>query len=112
MGTGSVSSTTIKGNTMTVNLANVSNAQKIILTLHNVTDAYGRTLASATVPMGILIGDVDGNKIVNDTDVNQVNARVGSAASSANFRDDVDVSGSITQNDVTVTQAHVGISIP
>ena len=58
-GTGSVSGTpSFNANTMTVNLTGVANAQKIVVTVSNVTDAYGRTLASAKVPMGILLGDV------------------------------------------------------
>jgi hypothetical protein len=112
-GVGSVSGKpTINGNTMTANLTGVANAQKIVVTLSNVKDKYGRTLSSATIPMGILLGDVDGNRTVNNTDVNLVNAKVGVQASRANFRNDVDASGSITQDDVTVTQAQVGTSIP
>jgi len=112
-GLGSVSGTpTIKGNAMTVNLAGVANAQKIVVTLTNVTDKYGRTLAKATVPMGILLGDVDGNKTVNNTDVNNVTGKVGATAGLTNFRDDVDTSGSINQTDVNITQGEVGTFIP
>jgi len=112
-GTGSVSGTpSINANTMTVNLTGVANAQKIVVTVSNVTDAYGRTLASAKVPMGILLGDVDGNKTVNSTDVNAVSAKVGTDASLTTFRDDVDTSGSINQTDVNITQGQVGTFIP
>ena len=97
---------------MTVNLAGVANAQKIVVTLTNVTDKYGRTLAKATVPMGILLGDVDGNKTVNNMDVNNVTAKVGATAGLTNFRDDVDTSGSINQTDVNITQGQVGTFIP
>jgi hypothetical protein len=74
-GVGSVSGTQINGNTMTVNLTGVANAQKIIVTVNNVTDPYGRTLAKTTVPIGILQGDVDGNKTVDNKDVNAVRRR-------------------------------------
>ena len=108
-GLGSVSGTPIiKNNTMTVNLTGVANGQKIVVTLANVTDKYGRTLASAKVPVGILLGDVDGNKTVDNKDVNLVTAKVGATAGATNFRSDVNVDGSITQDDVTVTQAQVG----
>jgi hypothetical protein len=111
-GVGSVSGTpTINGNTMTVNLTGVANAQKIVVTVSDVTDAYGRTLAKATVPVGILLGDVDGNKTVDSKDVNAVSGKVG-AKLSPNFRDDVNIDGSITQTDVDITQAQVGTSIP
>jgi hypothetical protein len=109
-GVGSVSGTpTINGNTMRVNLTGVANAQKIIVTVNNVTDAR-RTLAKATVPVGILLGDVDGNKTVDSKDVNAVSAKVGANASSTNFRDDVNVDGTINQTDVNITQGQVGTS--
>jgi hypothetical protein len=111
-GVGSVSGTQINGNTMTVNLTGVANAQKIIVTVNNVTDPYGRTLAKATVPIGILRGDVDGNKTVDNKDVNAVSGKVGTSASLTNFRDDVNVDGSINQTDVSITQGQVGSSIP
>ena len=106
-GVGSVSGTpTINANTMTVNLTGVTNAQKIIVTLNNVRDAYGRTLASATVPMGILFGDIDGNRTVDSKDVNAI--KVGAAISQTTFRQDVNIDGSITQQDANATQNHVG----
>jgi len=112
-GMGSVSGTpTINGNTMTVNLTGVANAQKIIVTVNNVTDPYGRTLAKATVPIGILLGDVDGNKTVDNKDVNAVSGKVGASVSQTTFRDDVNVDGSINQTDVSITQGQVGNSIP
>ena len=112
-GMGSVSGTPmINGNTMTVNLTGVANAQKIIVTLNNVTDPYGRTLAKATVPMGILLGDVDGNKTVDNKDVNAVSGKVGAGVSQTTFRDDVNVTGKIDQTDVNITQGQVGMSIP
>jgi hypothetical protein len=111
-GVGSVSGTpTINGNTMTVNLTGVANAQRIIVTINNVADAR-RILAKATVPMGILLGDVDGNKTVDNKDVNAVNSRVGTNVSKATFRDDANVSGTIDQTDVDSTQGQVGTSIP
>ena len=106
-GVGSVSGTpTINGNTMTVNLAGVTNAQKIIVTVNNVIDAYGRTLASAKIPMGILFGDIDGNRTVDSKDVNAI--KVGAAISQTTFRQDVNIDGSITQQDANATQNHVG----
>ena len=62
--------------------------------------------------MGILLGDVDGNKTVDNKDVNAVNSKVGTNVSKATFRDDANVSGTIDQTDVDITQGQVGISIP
>jgi hypothetical protein len=110
---GSVSSTTINGNTMTVNLTGVANAQKLVVTLSNVTDDKNRALSDPkSVPVGILVGDVNGDKTVNSTDVGLVQAQVGAAAKLSNFRKDVDASGTITQADVSITQCQMGTSIP
>lgn len=49
---------------------------------------------------------------MNNTDVNLVNAKVGAAVSLYNFRNDVNASGTITQEDVTITQNHLNTSIP
>jgi hypothetical protein len=111
-GVGSVSGTpTINGNTMTVNLTGVANAQKIIVTINNVADA-SRTLAKATVPVGILLGDVDANKTVDSKDVNAVSGKVGASLSQTTFRDDVNVDGTINQTDVSITQNQLGTFIP
>jgi hypothetical protein len=56
--------------------------------------------------MGILFGDVDGNRTVDSKDVNAI--KVGTGISQTTFRQDVDIDGSITQQDVTATQNHVG----
>jgi hypothetical protein len=62
--------------------------------------------------VGILLGDVDGNKTVDSKDVNAVSAKVGPNASSTNFRDDVNVDGTINQTDVGITQNQLGTFIP
>ena len=98
------------GNTVLVNLTGVTNAQEVDVTLTNVTDKYGRTLASAKVPMGVLFGDIDGNRRVDINDVNAVTGKVGAQLSQTTFRDDVNVNGSITQTDVNATQNHVNTS--
>ena len=62
-GAGSVSgSPTFTGNKMTVNLTGVTNAQQITVQLSGVTDAVGQTLSTTTVPMDILLGDVNANQ--------------------------------------------------
>ena len=45
-------------------------------------------------------------------DVNAVNSKVGTNVSKATFRDDANVSGTIDQTDVDITQGQVGTSIP
>jgi hypothetical protein len=58
--------------------------------------------------VGMLLGDVDGNTKVENTDVNLVQAQVGKSVKLSNFRKGVNADGAITQKDVTITQNHVG----
>jgi len=112
-GTGSVSGNpTFSGNTMTVNLIGVTDVQRITVTLTNVTDTFSQVLPSTPVSMNVLIGDVNGNKIVNATDVALVKSQVGHAVTGSNFREDVNVDGSISSSDVALTKSHVGDGLP
>src|SRR5256885_10837844 len=54
-GTGSVSSVSVSGNEVTVNLTGVTNAQRLVVTLNGVTDANG----SGAVPVNMagVLGD-------------------------------------------------------
>ncbi len=55
----------LSGNTVTIELANIPNAQSLSVTLSEVQDAFGQTLPSLTVPLAVLLGDVSGNGSVN-----------------------------------------------
>ena len=92
-GTGTAGAATFSGNTMTVPLTGVADQQKITVTLNGVTDNSSHVLASTPVSMNVLLGDTTGNKIVNSTDVSQTKVQSGVAVSSANFRNDTNVSG-------------------
>jgi hypothetical protein len=112
-GTGSVSgSPTFSGHTMTVNLTGVTDVQRITVTLTNVTDEFSQVLPSTPVSMNVLIGDVNGNKTVNATDVALVKSQVGHAITGSNFREDVNADGSISSSDVALTKSDVGHGVP
>jgi len=111
LGTGSVSgSPAISGNTVTVNLTGVTNAQTINVTLNSVND--GTNTGNVVVPMSILNGDTSGNGSVNASDVNQTKAQVGQLVTGSNFRNDVNVNGSINASDVTGVKIRSGTSLP
>jgi hypothetical protein len=111
-GTGSVSgSPTFAGNTMTVNLTGVTDAQQITLTLSSVTDALSQVLPSTAVNMRVLAGDVNGDGSVNSADATIARNDSGQPLSSANFRADVNVDGSINSADATVVRNNSGHGI-
>jgi autotransporter-associated beta strand protein len=103
---------TFSGNTMTVNLTGVTNAQYITVNLTNVTDSTGDTLGAAAVTMGVLIGDVDANRVVDGNDVSAVQSHTRQSANASNFRDDLDANGVIDSNDVSTAQSHTRTGLP
>ncbi len=113
-GAGSVSgSPTFTGNKMTVNLTGVTNAQQITVELSGVTDAVGQTLSTTTLPMNILLGDVNANRAVTASDIGQVKAQSGgSPVTGANFRLDLTVDGSINASDTGLVKMAAGTVIP
>lgn len=114
-GTATVSGpATFSGNTMTVNLTGVADVQKVTVTLHGVTDtsAPPQTMADTAVSVNFLIGDSNGNKSVNASDIAQTKGQVGAAVTSANFRQDMNANGSITASDVSTVKSKNGHSVP
>ncbi len=112
-GTGNVAgSPGFSGNTMTVELTGVTDEQRIAVTLTGVTDNSAQVLPDTPISMNMLIGDTNGNKAVNASDVAQTKARLGSVASAVTFRADVNVSGTITASDLAQVKASLGHAVP
>ena len=112
-GTGSVSGNpSFSGNTMTVNLTDVTDAQDLKVTLSSVTSASAQTLPSAEVTMGVLLGDSNGSGGVTSADIGQTKAQSGSPVTASNARQDLNVSGGISSADIGLVKSRSGASIP
>jgi hypothetical protein len=98
------------GTQLTVNLTNISNAQRITVTLFGAN--YGFDPVDVAVPMGILVGDTSGNGVVNASDLTKTKGQAGRALNSENFREDVNVSGSINASDVSLVKSKSGTALP
>src|SRR6202171_5281608 len=110
-GTGSVSSFSGSGTSqITVNLTGVTNVQRITMTLHNVND--GTHTGDVPISMGVLVGDVNGNAVVNASDVSLTKSQVGQTVTGSNFREDVNVNGTISATDVALVKSEVGTALP
>jgi hypothetical protein len=109
-GTGSISSTSTNGDQVFINLTGVTNAQTIHVTLVGVND--GTSTTNVTIPMGVLLGDVNGNGVVSNGDVSLVKAQVAQQVTLSNFREDVNANGTLSNGDVSITQAQVGQTLP
>lgn len=110
-GTISSSVPSISGNTLTLTLTGVANAQ----TLHysfDLIDNFGQTV-SVPVSIGFLVGDTTGNGTVTASDVGQTKSQSGQAVTSANFRSDVTANGgNINASDVGLVKSRSGTSLP
>jgi hypothetical protein len=114
-GSGSVSSSNIDSNdahNYIVNLTGVANDQAVTVSLTNVTDAAGNFSATVSASMGVLIGDVNANGVVSNTDIAAVKAQVAAPVTSSNSRNDVNANGVISNTDVAAAKAQVGTTLP
>jgi hypothetical protein len=110
-GTGTASSVSFNGTEMLVNLTGVSNVRLSVLTARDVTDSDGNVISSVVVQVGFLIGDVDGNRSVNASDIGQTKAQSGASVTGANFRADVNANGAINAADITQVKTQSGTSV-
>jgi N-acetylneuraminic acid mutarotase len=95
------------GNVVTIPLTNIANAQTINVTLNNVNGS-----TNVTIPMRVLIGDVNGNGTVNASDVALTKSRIGQPVNPTIFRSDVNANGSINATDVSLVKSLVGTGLP
>jgi Kelch motif protein/galactose oxidase-like protein/dockerin type I repeat protein len=88
------------------------NQQEVTLTLTNVHDTLGNTLASAETSGCFLIGDVNGDGHVGNGDIGNIQGHLGEITDSTNFRDDVNADGRINNQDVQAARSHRRESCP
>ena len=112
VGTGSVAMATVSGNTITVDLTGVTNAQYVTVGLNCVSD--GVNSGDMTINMGVLAGDSAGigNGIVGASDIGFVKSQSGQTVDATNFRADVAVTGSISASDIGLVKSNSGTSLP
>ena len=112
-GTASLDSTTpfsVDNTEVTVNLTNVSNAQTLSINLIGVSG--GANSGNVSIPMSVLLGDVNATGNVDGNDVSQVQSSTRQSANLSNFRLDVNATGLIDGNDVAITQGQTRSSLP
>ncbi len=109
-GTATPGTVTFSGDTMTVNLSGVTDAQNLTVTVSGING----TSASDSVTFGVLLGDINESGAVNAQDVTITRNAVGLDTTSSGFNPNTDVneSGAVNAQDVTVVRNAVGNSIP
>jgi len=78
-GTGDVSGSAIGSDAhqYIVDLSGISNAQYISVSLTDLTDSAGNSSEAVSASMVVLIGDVNANGIISNSDVSATKAQVG-----------------------------------
>ena len=105
-GTGSVRSLSVAGNQVTVDLTGVTDAQTIVVTLADVSD--GTNTSSVQATMGVLIGDVNGDGVVNVGDTALARSNAGVTLDNTNFQYDVNVDGFVNVGDTSIVKSKSG----
>ena len=108
--TGTVSNSSVTGNQVAIALGNVSNAQTLTVTLSAVYD--GTNISDVNIPMGVLLGDVNGSARVDSGDVSLVRQQTLQTITSSNFREDINVSNRIDSGDVSIVRQQTLTSLP
>ena len=93
-------------------VASDCNAQNVTVTVRGVHDDQGGVLPSASVTMGLLLGDVSGDGVVDSTDVRQTKKDRGEHTDASNFREDINTNGRIDRADFALIKAQVGTTLP
>jgi hypothetical protein len=109
-GTANGGAVSISGNTVTIPLTSVVNAQTLSIRL-NAAD-NGASTADVLVPLSVLIGDTNGDRVVNGGDAIQTRARAGQGASETNFRSDVNTDGVVNGGDTISVRNRSGTALP
>ena len=106
MAVGSASSLA-SGNDVVVTLTGIPDRQRVTVTLSNVNGVATPFPAS----IGFLVGDVNGTRAVNASDISGAKARLGQATNAQNFKSDVNASGEISASDISAVKARSGLTL-
>ena len=108
-GTATVGAISFSGNSMTAQLTGVTSAEVVTLRVQNIN---GDGQLHGDVPFGFLTADVNGNRIVDRPDQQQIQTARGQPVTASNFRDDINLSGIVDRPDQQSVQTNRGHSIP
>jgi hypothetical protein len=88
----------------------VANAQTLNVTLNGVNNGSGT--ANVVIPVGFLLGDSNGDRVVNGGDAIQTRSRSGQGTDGTNFRSDINTDGSVSAGDTIIVRSQAGNFIP
>ena len=109
-GVGNGGAVIINGNEMTIPLTNVINNQTIAIRINGLPTGSTNT-GSITIPMSIVVGDINGSGTVNSSDVSEAKSKSGESINGENFRADVTGNGLLNVSDIAVVKSNSGTGL-
>jgi len=100
----------VNGKRITLNLTGVTNHQVMTVNLTGVSD--GLVSSDLAIPIGILAGDTNADRLVNAQDVSRTKSASGKLVSRTNFTIDVNLDGQINVDDTNLVKSVLGTSLP
>jgi hypothetical protein len=97
---------TFGGNAVTIPLTGVADRQYATISATNVATTP-TTGGSGSIPIGLLVGDVNQSRVVTVADLGLVNAQLPQAVTAANYLKDVNATGTLSVADKGVTNANL-----
>ena len=95
------------GNEVIVTLTGIPDNRRVKVQVDGVN---GTTSVSAA--LGFLVGDINGSRSVNASDIAGVKARSGQTADASNFKFDLNASGGINATDIAAVKPRSGLVLP
>jgi hypothetical protein len=111
-GTAGVGALSFAGSEVTVPLTGAGDIQYLTVALHDVVAQDGGTGGTGSVRVGLLMGDVNGNRVVTLADRLLLNAQLTQEVTAENFRFDVNCSDTLTLADILVQNANLTQFLP
>lgn len=99
----------VVGGDVVVALTNIPDRQRITVGLSGLN---GLPTGTARASLGYMLGDVNGSRAVNSSDISSVKARSGQPTTALNFMFDVNASGAINSSHISAVKARSGTSLP
>ena len=97
----------LANNEVIVTLTGVPDNKRVTVTLTNVNGIVIPFAAS----MGFLVGDVNGSRTINASDISAVKARSGQSTDALNFKFDANASGTVNSSDISAVKARSGLTL-
>lgn len=108
---GGISSLSIAGSVLTLNLTGVSDRFRFAIAFPGIVGEGGNTATTSTLCFGTLLGDVDGYGLTNVLDLVTVRNHIGQPVGAANFRNDQNADGTINILDLVGVRNALGNTI-